>query len=381
MGCGFCATARAWGWCATCGRRRSWARCVPAQALAAPERLTNVVLMGMGEPLANYDAVVAALEILTAEWGYAISPRRITVSTVGLAPAIPRFIAETRVNLAVSLHAPTDRQRERLVPVNRRYPLAALLAACREVPLPRRKRITFEYVMLAGENDADADARALVRLLHGLRAKVNLIPWNPFPGRRPSSRARARGSCASRPCCASTACRRPSARAAGRTSRRRAASSPWRGPPPRVAMPGIGVIINPNASGNRNGAGARERRMADVVGAFGWVRVTPTIDAIDDVAREFHDRGIDILAICGGDGSDHCTLTAFHRIWASRQAAAAPAAARRHHQLRRRCHRRPARHTGAGAGARGARLPARQHARHDRARRAARQRRRRWASC
>ena len=151
------------------------------QALAAPERLTNVVLMGMGEPLANYDAVLAALEILTAEWGYAISPRRITVSTVGLAPAIPRFIAETRVNLAVSLHAPTDRQRERLVPVNRRYPLAALLAACREVPLPRRKRITFEYVMLAGENDADGDARALVRLLHGLRAKVNLIHFNPFP--------------------------------------------------------------------------------------------------------------------------------------------------------------------------------------------------------
>src|SRR5262245_47932202 len=80
-------------------------------------------------------------------------------------------------------------------------------------------------------------------------------------------------------------------------------------------MPGIGVIINPHASGNRNGAGARERRMTDVVGAFGWVRVTPTIDAIPDVAREFHDRGIDILAICGGDGSDHCTLTAVHRVW------------------------------------------------------------------
>ncbi len=80
-------------------------------------------------------------------------------------------------------------------------------------------------------------------------------------------------------------------------------------------MPGIGVILNPNASGNRNGAGARARRLTDVVGAFGWVRVTPTIDAIDDIAREFHDRGIDVLAICGGDGSDHCTLTAFHRVW------------------------------------------------------------------
>ena len=79
-------------------------------------------------------------------------------------------------------------------------------------------------------------------------------------------------------------------------------------------MPGIGVVVNPHASGNRNGAGARERRMADVVGAFGWVRVTPTVEAIDDVAREFHERGVDVLAICGGDGSDHCTLTAFHRV-------------------------------------------------------------------
>src|SRR5262245_12751482 len=191
MGCGFCATA-GMGLLRNLRPAEIVGQVRAAQALAAPERLTNVVLMGMGEPLANYDAVVAAIELLTAEWGYAISPRRITVSTVGLAPEIPRFIAETRVNLAVSLHAPTDRQRARLVPVNRRYPLAVLLAACREVPLARRKRITFEYVMLAGENDSDADARALVRLLHGLRAKVNLIPWNPFPGAAftPSPRAR-----------------------------------------------------------------------------------------------------------------------------------------------------------------------------------------------
>ncbi len=181
LGCGFCATA-VMGLVRNLRPSEIVGQVRAARALAAPEPLTNVVLMGMGEPLANYDAVVGAIEILTAEWGQAISPRRITVSTVGLAPEIPRFIAETRVNLAVSLHAPTDRQRERLVPVNRRYPLAALLAACREVPLARRKRITFEYVMLAGENDSDGDARALVRLLHGLRAKVNLIPWNPFPG-------------------------------------------------------------------------------------------------------------------------------------------------------------------------------------------------------
>jgi 23S rRNA (adenine2503-C2)-methyltransferase len=181
MGCGFCATARM-GLVRNLRPAEIVGQVQAAQRLAAPETVTNVVLMGMGEPLANYDGVRLALEVLTAEWGYAISPRRITVSTVGLAPLVPRFIAETRVNLAVSLHGTTDEQRERLVPVNRRYPLATLLAACREVPLARRKRITFEYVMLAGENDADADARRLVQLLHGLRAKVNLIPFNPFPG-------------------------------------------------------------------------------------------------------------------------------------------------------------------------------------------------------
>jgi 23S rRNA (adenine2503-C2)-methyltransferase len=180
MGCGFCATARL-------GLVRNL---TPAEivgqvragiALAAPRQPTNVVLMGMGEPLANYDAVRTALEIMSADWGYGISPRRITVSTVGLVPAISRLIAETRVNLAVSLSATTDAQRDRLMPVNRRYPLAELLGACRDLPLPRRKRITFEYVMLGGENDSDVDARRLVRLLHGLRVKVNLIPFNPFP--------------------------------------------------------------------------------------------------------------------------------------------------------------------------------------------------------
>jgi 23S rRNA (adenine2503-C2)-methyltransferase len=191
MGCGFCATARM-GLVRNLRAAEIVGQVRAGQALAVPDRLTNIVLMGMGEPLANYDAVVAALEILTAEWGYAFSPRRITVSTVGLAPLIPRFIAETRVMLAVSLHAPTDRQRERLVPINRRYPLATLMAACRAVPLARRRRITFEYVLLDGENDADNDARALVRLLHGLRAKVNLIPFNAFPdaGFSPSPRQR-----------------------------------------------------------------------------------------------------------------------------------------------------------------------------------------------
>ena len=181
MGCAFCATARM-GLVRNLTPAEIVGQVRAGRALAVPRALTNVVFMGMGEPLANYEAVRTALEILTAEWGFAISPRRITVSTVGLVPVIPRLIAETRVNLAVSLGATTDAQRERLMPVDRRYPLAALLAACRDLPLPRRKRITFEYTMLGAENDSDADARRLVRLLHGLRAKVNLIPFNPFPG-------------------------------------------------------------------------------------------------------------------------------------------------------------------------------------------------------
>jgi 23S rRNA (adenine2503-C2)-methyltransferase len=191
MGCEFCATARL-GLIRNLRPAEIVGQVRTGMAAAAPRTLTNIVLMGMGEPLANYDAVVTAMEILTAEWGYAISPRRITVSTVGLAPLIPRFIAETRVNLAVSLTATTDELRTRLMPVGKRWPLAELMRACREVPLPRRKRITFEYVMLDGVNDADADARRLVRLLHGLRAKVNLIPFNPFPdsGFAPSPRAR-----------------------------------------------------------------------------------------------------------------------------------------------------------------------------------------------
>jgi len=181
MGCGFCATARL-GLVRNLSTAEIVGQVRVATEIAAPAPITNLVFMGMGEPLANYDAVVAALRILTAEWGFGISPRRITVSTVGLAPQIAPFIGETRVNLAVSLHATTDAQRARLVPIATRWPLADLLAACRAVPLERRRRITFEYVMLAGENDAAADAERLVTLLHGLRAKVNLIPFNPFPG-------------------------------------------------------------------------------------------------------------------------------------------------------------------------------------------------------
>ena len=181
MGCRFCATA-ALGLTRNLGAAEIVAQVAAGAAVAEPAPVTNVVFMGMGEPLANYAALRDALGILTADWGWGLSPRRITVSTVGLAPLIPVLVAETQVHLAISLHGTTDVQRERLVPPARRYPLAVLMAACRSVPLPRRKRITFEYVLLAGENDADADARRLVSLLHGLRAKVNLIPFNPFPG-------------------------------------------------------------------------------------------------------------------------------------------------------------------------------------------------------
>jgi 23S rRNA (adenine2503-C2)-methyltransferase len=146
-------------------------------------RITHIVYMGMGEPLANYQATVRSLRVLTDAQGGGLSPRRVTVSTVGLVPAIERFGREgLRVNLAVSLHAATDEVRGRLMPVNRPFPMETLLAACRRFPLPARQRMTFEYVLLDGVNDSAEEARRLVRRLHGLKAKVNLIPFNDWPG-------------------------------------------------------------------------------------------------------------------------------------------------------------------------------------------------------
>jgi len=143
----------------------------------------NIVLMGMGEPLHNYDAVMEALRMLTDEQGLGIPPRRITLSTVGLVPGIERLMQEPLVpNLAISLHGTTDAQRTAIVPINKKYPLEELLAACRRIPLKRRDRITFEYVLLDGVNDTPEDARRLVRLLSQLKAKVNLIPLNAAPG-------------------------------------------------------------------------------------------------------------------------------------------------------------------------------------------------------
>jgi 23S rRNA (adenine2503-C2)-methyltransferase len=146
-------------------------------------QLTNIVLMGMGEPLYNYDNVAAAMKIAMDPEGLAISRRKITLSTAGVVPMIARCGAELAVNLAISLHAVTDELRDRIVPLNRKYPIAELLGACKTYPgSSNARRITFEYVMLKGVNDSPAEARELVRLLKGIPAKVNLIPFNPWPG-------------------------------------------------------------------------------------------------------------------------------------------------------------------------------------------------------
>jgi 23S rRNA (adenine2503-C2)-methyltransferase len=157
-------------------------RGTPALAGGHPG-VTNIVLMGMGEPLYNYENVAAALKTVMDPEGLSISRRKITLSTSGVAPMIRRCGAELAVNLAVSLHAVRDDIRERLVPLNRKYPIAELLDACRHYPgASNARRITFEYVMLKGVNDSPADAHELVRLLAGIPAKVNLIPFNPGPG-------------------------------------------------------------------------------------------------------------------------------------------------------------------------------------------------------
>ena len=145
--------------------------------------ITNIVMMGMGEPLYNFEAVRDALLIVADGDGIGISKRKITLSTSGVVPNLVRAGAEIGVMLAVSLHAVRDELRDQLVPLNRKYPISELLAACRDYPgLSNARRITFEYVMLKGVNDSLADAKALVRLLKGIPAKINLIPFNPWPG-------------------------------------------------------------------------------------------------------------------------------------------------------------------------------------------------------
>ena len=183
MGCAFCLTAKM-GFVRQLTAGEIVGQFLAARSLLAPgERLHNVVFMGMGEPLDNFDATVKAVKILTHPQANGVSPRRLTVSTVGLVSRLKRFVsAVPGVGLAVSLHAADDETRAKLVPVNRKWNLRALLDECRELPLGERRRITFEYVMLREVNDSGQDAKKLSRLLEGLKCKVNLIPWNPFPG-------------------------------------------------------------------------------------------------------------------------------------------------------------------------------------------------------
>jgi 23S rRNA (adenine2503-C2)-methyltransferase len=177
MGCTFCQTGKM-------GFRRNLSSGeILSQILLAnqKQRVTNVVFMGMGEPLDNYDEVVKACRIMIDKGALALSSSKVTISTSGLVPAISRLGTDLPVRLAISLHSADDEKRSRMMPINRKYPLELLMKACREFPLDDRERLTFEYVMLAGINDSTTDAKRLVRLLNGIRAKINLIPHNPAP--------------------------------------------------------------------------------------------------------------------------------------------------------------------------------------------------------
>jgi 23S rRNA (adenine2503-C2)-methyltransferase len=179
QGCRFCLTAKG-GFTRNLRAGEIVNQVLAARPLLPPGLpLTNLVFMGMGEPLANFSELARALTIITAAWGLNFSPRRITVSTVGLTPLIPRLGREAKANLTISLNAPEDARRSQIMPVNRRYPLAGLIQACRDYPLPRHRRITFAYVLLKDLNDGAAQARQLGKLLQGLRVKINLIPFNP----------------------------------------------------------------------------------------------------------------------------------------------------------------------------------------------------------
>jgi len=188
LNCSFCATAQqGYNRNLTTGEiiAQVWlAAQALGQTLEGPRMISNIVMMGMGEPLLNYENVVRAMRIMLDDFGYGLSKRRITLSTAGVVPGIQRLREDCDVSLAVSLHASDDLLRNELVPLNRKYPIRELLAACRDYVGEGRRRVTFEYVMLAGVNDSDAHARRLARCLEGVPAKVNLIPFNPFPETR-----------------------------------------------------------------------------------------------------------------------------------------------------------------------------------------------------
>jgi len=189
MGCRFCCTG-------SHGLKRNLTPAEITGQISALQSLTvagpdikNIVLMGMGEPLDNYDNVVKAIGIITSDYGLGFSSRKVTLSTCGLAPMIERLGKDICVNLAISLNAPDDRRRDELMPINRRYPLKVLLDSCRRYPMPGRRMLTFEYILMSGVNAAPEDADKLARLLKGIRCKLNLISFNEFSGsayRRPS---------------------------------------------------------------------------------------------------------------------------------------------------------------------------------------------------
>jgi 23S rRNA (adenine2503-C2)-methyltransferase len=177
MGCLFCMTGRqGFQGNLSAGEILNQYRSLPER-----DRVTNIVYMGMGEPMDNLPSVLASLEAMTRDWGFGLAPRRITVSTIGIIPAMREFLERSRCHLAVSLHSPFEEERRRLMPVETVYPLAEVLAALRDAAVPRRRRVSFEYIMFRGLNDTPAHARELVRLLHGIRARVNLIPFHPLP--------------------------------------------------------------------------------------------------------------------------------------------------------------------------------------------------------
>lgn len=182
MGCRFCLTGRG-GFKRNLKTSEIVNQVLAVQGALLPgEKLTNLVFMGMGEPLANYENIIKSLQILVADEGCGFSSRKVTVSTCGLIPQMEKLGRAITVNLAISLHAPDNETRSFLMPVNRTYPLEALIDACRRFPLPQRRMITFEYLLISGINDFPKQARALARLLRDVRAKINLIPFNTYPG-------------------------------------------------------------------------------------------------------------------------------------------------------------------------------------------------------
>jgi len=182
MGCAFCMTG-------TQGLKRNL---LPSEitgqitmlrsAMPEGDNIKNIVMMGMGEPLANYGNTLKAIRIITSDYGLGFSNRKITVSTCGIAPMIEQLGKDICVNLAISLNAPDNKTRGSLMPVNKKYPLETLLNACRNYPMPGRRMLTFEYILIAGINDSPKDAEKLARLLKGIRCKLNLIAFNEFPG-------------------------------------------------------------------------------------------------------------------------------------------------------------------------------------------------------